>query len=102
MARGKRISSMTLEQIRVAVDAQQKRIETLDTEISKLDATIKTKRKERNLAKIALKNMIPKFKEAEAKAAEAAKLEAQKADAEELLKLMMEKGLTLDDIKAKF
>lgn len=97
----KRRSSMTLEQIRAQVTDQQKKIATLDAEITKLDESIKTKRKERNKLKINLKNTQMALEVAEAKEKEAAEAEARKADAEELIKVIVEKGLTLEDIKAK-
>lgn len=100
MSRGKRRSSMTLEQVRTQVADMQKKVEALDAEITKLDESAKAKRKERNKLKLNLKNAQAALEIAEAKAAEEAKAEAAKADAEKLAKLLAEKGKTVADVLA--
>jgi len=100
MARGKRISSMSVDEVRASVNAQQKKIETLDSEIAKLDTDIKAKRKERNQLKVALNHMMPKLEEAEQKAKEAAEVKARKADAEKIAAAMAKSGKSLDEVLA--
>lgn len=98
MSRGKRRSSMSLEQIRAQVAEQEKKIAALDAEIAKLDESAKAKRKERNKLKLNLKNAQVALEAAEAKAKEEAKAEAMKADAEKVAKWMAENGKTFDDV----